>query len=97
MSLATSKTTESTKKESNIYSAKISRGYLIAEAAKSVLVKIDTTEIWIPKKFISKSEYTLLANIGIIPEYDYNTSIKDEKVNGNTIIKYFEELKAKSK
>lgn len=90
------KKTESTQTESkktfksNIKSIKIPRGYFIGESEKSILMNVNKNdtkfEVWIPKKFIKISDFTLVASVGFIEDYEYNTSDENVKILGSVLI-----------
>lgn len=88
-------TTESKKEKLN--SVKYPRGYFIGESEKSILINVNTdevkAEVWIPKKFIKVSEFTLLASIAIIESYEFNTSTENVKIKGSDLLKVLKPLK----
>lgn len=69
----------------------------LGEAEKSVLVMIGSYKIWIPKKFIFKSEYTVIASIGIIAEFTYKDDETDKEISGAELVKILQTMQPKRK
>lgn len=86
------------KKKIEFKTIKVSKFNVLTETKDSILLKINKyNKVWISKKYVYASVYTMNLNLSLVDEWEYNgysydkdtKTFIDDKVLGKDLIAYF--------
>lgn len=70
----------------NIIYLDFHRGNLRGESKNSLVLEVGKIKVWLAKKMVKTSDFTLMASAGIIDSYDYSIVDTQDVIKGDKLI-----------